>query len=54
MAKNSAASAVPDMSGYTSSRMKKGVRYLDGQQKASLIARMRKAFAKIRQLEPHH
>lgn len=43
----------PDMSNYVSPRMKKGVRYLDGQQKTSFIARVRKAFnkVKVRQLE---
>ena len=46
----------PDMTNYVSPRMRKGVRYLDGDQKTTFIARVRKAFKKVkaRQLEAHN
>ena len=45
----------PDMSSYVSPRMQKGVRYLEGKHKAGFLARVRKAFGrvKIRHLEAH-
>jgi hypothetical protein len=49
MAKKTAARRrAPDMSNYVSPRMQKGIRYLDGDHKASFISRVRKAFAKVR------
>lgn len=48
MAKKIATRRAPDMSNHVSPRMQKGVHYLDGDQKASFVARVRKAFAKVR------
>ena len=55
MAKKKASRRAPDMSNYVSPRMKKGVRYLEGKQKTSFVARVRKALdkVKVRQLEAH-
>ena len=53
--KSASRGRAPDMTNYVSPRMKKGVRYLDGKQKTTFIARVRKAFSKVkvRQLETH-
>ena len=39
---------IPDMSGYDSPRKRKGVRYLSGAEKVSVLSRMRKAFSKVK------
>lgn len=48
MAKQKPARVLPDMSKHRSANMPNGVHYLDGKAKTSLIARMRKAFAKVK------
>ena len=48
MAKQKSARVLPDMSKHRSANMPNGVHYLDGKAKTSLIARMRKAFAKVK------
>lgn len=46
--KTDARPPIRDMSKYTSPRMQKGVRYLDGSEKETFRARMQKVFGKIK------